>query len=208
MPGLPEDDRRRFEATRLSLVERLGDWKDQARWEQFFETYSGLIYNVARRAGLSDAEAQDVVQETTLSIARNVTRYDRNAGSFKSWLLQTTRWRIADQFRKRLPEGPASTGVEPRRGESAIDNIPAPEAALDDAWDAEWRERLLSTALECVKRKASPAHYQIFDCALRKRWSARKIASELKVNIAQVYLVKHRLGAQLKKELKNAEEGE
>ena len=207
MPGLPEDDRRRFEATRLSLVERLGDWKDQERWEQFFETYSGLIYNVARRAGLSDAEAQDVVQETTLSIARNVTRYDRHAGSFKSWLLQTTRWRIADQLesacrKDRLRPAPSRAGGERNRRHSCA------EAVLADAWDEEWRERLLNTALERVKRKVSPAHYQIFDCALCKRWSARKIASELKVNIAQVYLVKHRLGARLKKELKDAEDGE
>src|SRR3954464_12242476 len=91
------------DVTRLSLVERLQDWKDQARWQQFFDTYWRLIYAVARRSGLTDSEAPDVVQETVISVARNVSRYDRNAGKFKPWLLQMTRWRIADQFRKRLP---------------------------------------------------------------------------------------------------------
>src|SRR5436309_7478286 len=88
------------DVTRLSLVERLANWDDRARWQEFFDTYWRLIYAVARRAGLQDSEAQDVVQETILAVARNITKYERAAGRFKPWLLQMTRWRIADQFRK------------------------------------------------------------------------------------------------------------
>src|ERR1700761_404347 len=92
-----------FAATRHSLVERLANWEDQRNWQEFFETYWRLIYSVARKSGLSDTEAQDDVQETVITVAKNITKYDRTAGSFKSWLLHTTRWRIADQFRKRSP---------------------------------------------------------------------------------------------------------
>ena len=38
-----------------------------------------------------------------------------------------------------------------------------------------------------------------------KQWTASKASKELGVNIAQVYLVKHRLKAMLKKELKDIE---
>ncbi len=34
-----------------------------------------------------------------------------------------------------------------------------------------------------------------------KQWPAAKVASSLSVSIAQVYIVKHRLSAQLKKEV-------
>ena len=47
--------------------------------------------------------------------------------------------------------------------------------------------------------------YQIFDCYVFKQWPAQKVATELRVSIAQVYLAKHRLGALLKKELAAAE---
>ena len=94
------------EATRRSLVERLVDLGDRQRWQQFFDIYWKLIYGVARRAGLREAEAQDVVQETVITVAKNISKYEREAGSFKSWLLHITRWRIADQFRKRSPEPP------------------------------------------------------------------------------------------------------
>ena len=92
-------------ATRRSLVDRLADWGDQLRWQEFFDTYSKLIYSAARRSGLTDAEAQEVVQETVITVAKNIDKlkYDPAIGSFKGWLLQITRWRIADQFRKREP---------------------------------------------------------------------------------------------------------
>src|SRR5262245_37419305 len=47
--------------TRQSLLVRLKDWDDSTSWKDFFDTYWKLIYGVARKAGLTDAEAQDVV---------------------------------------------------------------------------------------------------------------------------------------------------
>src|SRR5213592_3719047 len=90
--------------TRWSLVTRLKNWDDQESWREFFDTYWKLIYGVATKAGLTDAEAQDVVQETIITVAKNVKDFkaDPAFGSFKPWLLQTTRWRIADRFRSRL----------------------------------------------------------------------------------------------------------
>jgi len=83
----------RLFATRRSIVDRLGDWRDQQNWQRFFDTYWRLIYSVARKAGLTEDEAQEVVQETVITVAKNAGdfRYDPKIGSFKSWLLQTTR---------------------------------------------------------------------------------------------------------------------
>src|ERR1044071_7026683 len=91
--------------TRASLLHRLKNWQDDASWRTFFDTYWKLIYGVARKSGLSDAEAQDVVQETLISVAKHIPsfKYDPAIGSFKTWLLNMTRWRIIGQFRKRQP---------------------------------------------------------------------------------------------------------
>src|SRR5213076_378246 len=96
--------------TRATLINRLKDWQDQASWQDFFDTYWKLIYGIARKAGLTDAEAQDVVQETVITVSRKIggLRYDPAIGSFKGWMLQITRWRIVDQFRKREPQGSVS----------------------------------------------------------------------------------------------------
>src|ERR1043166_6756554 len=91
--------------TRESLLLRLKDWDDQKSWRDFFELYWRLIYGVAIKAGLTEIEAQEVLQETVISFAKEIKtfQYDRSKGRFKSWLLQITRRRIADEFRKRKP---------------------------------------------------------------------------------------------------------
>src|SRR5215472_1766187 len=88
--------------TRSTLLSRLRDLGDDASWRAFFDTYWRLIYNVARKAGLAEADAQDVVQETVIAVARRIPefRYDPAKGSFKQWLLLITRRRIHDHLRR------------------------------------------------------------------------------------------------------------
>jgi RNA polymerase sigma-70 factor (ECF subfamily) len=194
--------------TRRSLVERLADWRDQKNWTEFFDTYWKLIYSVACKAGLTDDEAQDVVQETVITVAKRVggLKYDPALGSFKGWLLQITQWRIADQFRKR---DPAQSAKSPRSGThrtATIERAADPGGFdLESVWDAEWHSNLIEAAATRVKRKVEARQYQIFDCYVVKEWSAQKVARELGVSIAQVYLAKHRVSALMKKEIKNLE---
>ncbi len=199
-PANTANSDRRLLATRRSLVERLTDWQDQRKWQEFFETYWRLIYGVARKGGLTDAEAQDVVQETVLTVAKNITKYEREAGSFKGWLLHITRWRIADQFRKRAPaEKQRHARDDSRRGTATIDRVPD-GFDLDAAWEEEWQRNVLAAALERVKRKVDAKHYQIFDCVVMKQWPVSKVAAELRVSVAQVYLVRHRISGLVKRE--------
>ena len=194
-------------ATRRSLVDRLVNLEDRQRWHEFFETYWKLIYGVARRAGLGDAEAQDVVQETVITVSKNISKYERAAGSFKNWLLHITRWRIADQFRRRSPARETRRiGEESDRDTATIDRVPD-QLDVSAVWDDEWQRHTLEAALTRVKRRVEPRHYQIFDCAVLKEWPAAKVARELGVNVAQVYLVKHRVAALLKKEVAAMEKG-
>src|ERR1700761_3154533 len=92
-----------FLPTRTTLLERLKDWRDNPSWREFFDAYWKLIYGFSLHSGLTGAEAQDVVQETMLSVAKHISafKYDRKIGSFKRWLLNMTRWRIRDQIRRR-----------------------------------------------------------------------------------------------------------
>jgi len=109
-------------ATRRSLLSRLKQSDAQESWRQFFDTYWRLIYTTALKAGLIDAEAQEVVQETVLTVFRKIKsfQYDPAVGSFKGWMLTIVRWRIADQFRKRQqheqPLHPHRGNRDPRYG--------------------------------------------------------------------------------------------
>ena len=195
-------------ATRRSLVDRLVNWDDRKHWQEFFDSYWKLIYSVARKSGLTDAEAQEVVQETVITVAKNIAKlkYDPAVGSFKGWLLQITRWRIADQFRKREPGNAKSLRNAGDRMTATIERIPDSQAVdLDAVWEAEWKDNLFQAAIARVKKKVDPKQFQIFDCYVRKEWSAQKVAEQLRVSVGQVYLARHRVAAVLKKEIKALE---
>ena len=109
-----------FIPTRASLLGRLKDWEDQTSWREFFDTYWRLIYGVARKAGLTDSEGQDVVQETMIAVAKKMPgfTYAPKVDSFKGWLLTVTQWKIADQFRKRA--GPKNQSLLTRSEERRV----------------------------------------------------------------------------------------
>src|ERR1041385_6919991 len=195
--------------TRYSLLSRLQNWDDEDSWKDFFETYWRLIYSVAIKSGLNATEAQDVVQETVISVAKDLHKFkrDRSLGSFKGWLRNITRWRIADQLRKRTQLQPEDEPALTQFRDPNAREIPDPAGDDPEAvWEQEWRNNLLEAAMERVKRRVKEEHYQIFDLYVLKHWPVGKVAQTLGVNVAHVYLIKHRIGALIKKEIRALEE--
>lgn len=198
--------RRCYEQTRKSLIEKLGNWEDQRAWDEFYRTYWKLILSVALKAGLRQEEAFDVVQETILALAKQSqqNKYDPKQGSFKVWLMNMARWRIADQFRKRKKDT-ASRGFPDQdnsRDTATLERIEDPSGnELEQVWDAEWNKNLAERAISKVKGKVSPRQFQIFDCYVVKGWPVRRVVTELGVSTAQVYLSKHRVGSLIKQEV-------
>lgn len=213
-----------FIPTRGSLLSRLKHWDDQESWQDFFNTYSKLIYGVALKAGLTDAEAQDVVQETIIIAAKKLPgfKYDPALGSFKSWLLLITRRRIEKQLRKRMPVGvhasacPSTSpsqdtlkrelhrGNEPRT--ATVERVPDPkDFDFDAAWDAAWEKNLWNAALARVKAQVKPKQFQMFDLYVLKEWPVKDVARALGVTATQAYVNKHRVERLIKEELRKLE---
>ncbi len=207
----PKDD---SYPTRPSLLNRLKRADDDASWREFSDIYGNLILGFALKAGLTEDEAQEVVQETLIAAARHVPefRYDPKTCSFKTWLLNLSRWRVQDQFRKRhapsAPQQAADRHTE-RRDEArtaTIDRMPDPAGAPFEAlWEKEWQTTLMDAALERVKPQTDLKQWQIFDLYALKEWSVRDVAKTLSVSAGRVYLAKHRVAALVRKELKRLE---
>jgi RNA polymerase sigma-70 factor (ECF subfamily) len=72
-------------------------------------------------------------------------------------------------------------------------------------WEGEWRENLLRAALERVKQTVNPAHYEIYHLHVVQGLTPRETACVLGVNVAAVYLAKHRVGRLLQREIRKLE---
>jgi RNA polymerase sigma factor (sigma-70 family) len=193
-----------LDATRESLLMRIKDHGDHEGWQQFFDTYGGVIHALARKAGLSDNEADDVLQETLLSVAAEMPdfRYDRARGSFKGWLFLVTRRRIADLIRKRVRHERHHT----ESGGPLEELADVTSGPLDAIWEEEWRLNQLQLAVDRVKRRVSPRQWQMFDLAALQAWPTDRIIALLGVNRAQLYMAKMRIGRMLKAEIESAKE--
>jgi len=195
--------------TRQSLLQRLKSWDDQSSWQQFFDMYWKMIYNLARRADLSDADAQDVVQETIIAVAKKLPHfnYDPSIGSFKSWLSQLARWRIADQRRKRNYQiGGQRRARETRLNTPVIESHPANEELdLEIVWNQEWEKHIIQTATAKVKAQVSATVYQLFDLHVLKKMPAKEVAKRLGVKLADVYVAKYKVTRLMHRQVKELE---
>jgi RNA polymerase sigma factor (sigma-70 family) len=189
--------------TRYSLLSRLQRWDDQQSWKDFFDTYWAMIRSLALKSGLRESEADDVVQETVICVAKDIHKFKRDPtlGSFKGWLRNIIRWRIADQFRKRSRD---------RRNDTEGASHPTPDIAeiadpasdqLESLWQEEWEANLFRAALARVKKRVKEEHYQIFHLHVNKGWSVQQVARAMNTRIGQVYLIKHRISLLVKKEI-------
>jgi len=70
-------------------------------------------------------------------------QYNPQKGSFKSWLMRLTSWRITDQLRKRQKsiQSLRRETQDTSTGTAGIDRLPDPAGLkLESAWSEEWEQ--------------------------------------------------------------------
>ena len=201
----PEDGTLKTSWTRIA---RLKNVDDEQGWREFYELYRQLILGVAVKAGLRQDEAEEVLQKTMASVANQMAGFkpDPAHGSFRGWLLQNVRWKITDQFRKRLPAGSMSAATSEAATTATtptVERVPdGQEIDLDSLCDAEWRARLRERALKELQGEVRARDYQIFHLLAVENRSPFDVARMVGINRALVYVVRHRVGRILDKIVK------
>lgn len=199
-------------STRVSLLRRVCDWDDDASWQEFFNLYWKLIYTLALRSGLTECEAEEVVQATMIAVAKKISQFKHNSqnGSFRQWICRQARWKIADQLRHRHRENkhrhtPARVddGTATRTG--TIARIPDHRNELAHFVQKDWDHAVADVVWARVKQTVKPKHFQMYDLHVVKRWPIREVARLLQVNVAQVYLIKSRISRLLRQKTKEVE---
>jgi DNA-directed RNA polymerase specialized sigma24 family protein len=94
-------------ATSASLLDRLRRPGEDAAWARFVDLYTPLLYHWARRTGLAQAQAADLVQDVLVVLVRKLPEftYDRTR-SFRSWLRTVTLNKWREDLRPERPGGP------------------------------------------------------------------------------------------------------
>jgi RNA polymerase sigma-70 factor (ECF subfamily) len=177
--------------TSVSLLERLHR-PDPEAWDRFVNLYTPLLYYWARRLGLQQPDASDLVQEVFLLLVRKLPEftYDRNK-RFRSWLRTVLQNKWREQLRRRVP---------PTGGHAGLSGIAGPgdTGQIDEA---ELQQQLLVRALQLMQAEFQASTWKACWEMVVKGRPADEVAAELGMTVNAVYLAKGRVLRRLRREL-------
>jgi RNA polymerase sigma-70 factor (ECF subfamily) len=192
--------------TRASLLVRIRDGRDQEAWRRFVQVYAPVVYGFARKRGLQDADAADVMQDVLRSVAGAAPRlnYDPARGSFRGWLYTVARNKIfnfLEAGRHRLGRGSGDPGAGER-----LEALAGPEWRLAESWDEEYERNLAALAMGRVQGEVQAATWQAFWQTAVEGRSAREAGEALGMSAGAVYVARSRVLARLKDEVQRLQE--
>jgi RNA polymerase sigma-70 factor (ECF subfamily) len=194
-------------ATRASLLLRIRDEQDHGAWQEFIRLYGPVVYRYARKRGLQDADAADLVQEVFRSIAGAIGRwdYDPGRGKFRGWLFTITRNKIYSflEARKRKAIGAGDSDANER-----LEAHADPSADGVEEWDREYERQLFARAADQVKAEFADSTWQAFWMTAVDGKNPKDVARELKTSPGAVYVSKSRVLSRLREMVKQYQEVE
>jgi RNA polymerase sigma-70 factor (ECF subfamily) len=190
--------------TRYSLLLGIQDPQNHAAWVEFVTIYEPLVYRLARRRGLQDADAHNLCQEVFQVVAKSARRWtpDASRGSFRGWLFRVARNLIIDSFRqqKRQACGTGKSAVQ-----RMLEAVPAAADEHERFIEAEYRRHLFYAAARSIETEFAPTTWQAFwQTAVGSRGVA-EVAIELGLSPGAVYIARSRVVARLSRRVKEIE---
>lgn len=192
--------------TRVSLLVQLRDQGNRAAWQEFASLYGPVIYGFARKRGLQDADAADLMQDVLRSVSSAIGRleYDRRQGTFRGWLFTITRNKVFSflSARKGRPQGSGDTETNQLLGQH-----PDPNDGSEE-WELEYQRRLAATAMERVKGDFQENTWRAFWLTAVESMPVTEVARQLSMSAGAIYVAKSRVLARLKEEVEALERAE
>ena len=185
--------------TRASLLIQIRDGTNQGAWREFVSLYGPVVYGFARKRGLQDADAADLMQDVMRSVASAIGQleYDRKRGSFGGWLFTITRNKILNFIaaRRIRPQGSGDSSTH------QILNAYPEENDGSDAWELEYQRRLAALSMERIRGEFQEKTWQSFLLTAVEGVSATESAQRTGLSTGAVYVAKSRVLARLKDEV-------
>ncbi len=187
--------------TRVSLILRLPNAADADAWNEFVALYRPLVFSLARRGGLQQADAEELTQEVLLAVAGAVARWqpDPGRGRFRGWLSRITRNLLVNYLFDRRRRGWECGGSDLRE---MIEQQPDPAAVAEtELVQREYRRCLFWAAAKRVRGQVQESTWQAFYQTAVTGQTPADAADQLNLPVATIYVARSRVLARLKQEV-------
>jgi RNA polymerase sigma-70 factor (ECF subfamily) len=184
-------------STRYSLLVRVQDPHDHAAWLEFVAIYEPLVYGLARRRGLQDADARDLCQDVFRAVAKAVHGWkpDPARGSFRGWLFRIAQNLLVNFLRRERRQPCASGDSDVQR---LLDAQPASGDEYARLIEFEYRRRQFEVAARQIEAEFTPATWQAFWQTAIESQPIVRVAETLGISQGAVYIARSRVLARLR----------
>ena len=195
-----------FPETRDSLIAQVRDPLNREAWDQFASIYRPVIYRLARRKGLQDADAQDLAQQVLISVSLAIGRWEKSDNSvrFRHWLRRVARNAILNAL-SRMPRDRAAGGTDIQQ---FLQRQAGADPEAESQIDLEYRRELYLIAAKTVRVDVKPATWQAFEITVVQGHSAADAATQLNRSIGAVYTACSRVMKRIRETVKQLEQQE
>jgi len=183
-------------STNVSLLSRIRDGSDDAAWREFDSRYREMMLRYCRRRGLTQMDAEDVVQSTFATLSQGLKRftYDKDRGRFRDYLYRCVRGEMSKWgARHQAANRPLfNSDGQPLELVSA-----QPMSDIDALWEEEWVAYHYRRALVSIREDFDPRSVELFDRSIAGA-GVDLLAAEYGMTDQAVYQVRKRIRERLK----------
>jgi RNA polymerase sigma-70 factor (ECF subfamily) len=186
-----------FPDTRASLIVRLADAKNAQAWDEFARLYQPVVYRLALRRGFQHADAEELVQEVMLAVARAVEGWvpDPDRGRFRDWLHRIAR-NLMINFLTRRKHQVWGTGKSDMQ--QMLEAKSQTEAAITQMFEIEFRREGFRWAAHQVQKEVKQSTWQAFWMSTIDGVPVADVARQLGMSVGSVYIARSRVMARLR----------
>lgn len=185
-----------FPETRESLLVQVQSPLNREAWDQFSQLYRPVIYRLARRRGLQEADAQDVAQQVLMAVASAIGRWEKSDPEvrFRHWLRRVARNAILNAL-SRQPRDRAAGGTS---AQELLRELPGEDPESDQEIELEYRRELYLRAAIIVRGDIEPGTWRAFELTVIENRSIEEAAAELNKPVGTVYAARSRIMQRLR----------
>lgn len=186
-------------STSSSLLGRVRQ-RDPEAWRRFADIYTPLVYAWARRGGLRENDAADIVQEVFRTVAAKIDDFGKGHvdGSFRGWMFAITRNQVRLYYRKLYSRPEATGGTD---AAVRLENVPAWNDSESEVAAGDDRRFLLHQAMQVIRGDFGEKTWQAFWRTVVSGETATEAANALGMTAGSVRQAKFRVLCRLREEL-------
>lgn len=208
--------------TQLSLILRLPatvDRIDQCAWQEFVQIYEPFIYSYARRRGLQDSDAHELIQRVMIAVAKSIQNWtppiqtdkpepddptqsanlpeSDSHTRFRNWLFTIARTQLINIVKSTHKNLGVGGTTQLLNLQSSVDpSSTGPGRVEDDV-----RYEMFLWAATQVKQQVEARTWQAFWRTAVLGENCREVAAEVNLSVGSVYAARSRVLQRIKHEV-------